>query len=73
LAPAEPAQSCHGQVFPGPVAQRGLVAVQHARAGLTKLLLRAGLPRYEVGAFWSSALPGRFAALLKELRGLART
>jgi DNA-binding transcriptional LysR family regulator len=42
------------------------------QAGLVRLPLREGLPRYEVSVFWSRALPGRFGALLKELRGLAQ-
>ncbi|NML14920.1 LysR family transcriptional regulator [Azohydromonas caseinilytica] len=42
------------------------------QAELVRLPLREGLPRYEVSAFWTPALPGRFGALLKELRGLAK-
>ncbi|WP_066336222.1 LysR family transcriptional regulator [Azohydromonas lata] len=41
-------------------------------AGLVRLPLREGLPRYEVCAFWHPSRSRPLAALIKELRGMAQ-
>ena len=41
-------------------------------AGLVRLPLRDGLPRYEVSAFWHPAMTKQLGALLKALRAVAQ-